>query len=303
MKRVTAGMVAILLVVTMVSAANHYVRPGATGNGSDWNDALGALPDRLTRGDTYYLADGKYGNYEFNDKESGTLFIYLKKAVASDHGTGTGWKAEYGDGVAEFTSGIRIKNGYYDFDGQTGGGPGSWDKGFGLKFHNTNAGAVNMNGFAGKDANGNAIIHNIKSLRFRHFDCTTTTGPVGDGSYYGGTCFSMTQAAGEDWQWQYGYLHDIRGLMWQLNYQVDGFTIEYCYAARNIAYDYKPGASAHIEAYKGNASLNGIFRYSIFEDIRGTGFLVIFNNNYQIHGNVFRWTAGFDGSVGNGVIT
>jgi hypothetical protein len=126
---------------------------------------------------------------------------------------------------------------------------------------------------------------------------------VGDGSYYGGTCFSMTQAAGEDWQWQYGYLHDIRGLMWQLNYKCDGFTIEYCYAARNIAYDYQPGKNAHIEAYKGNASLNGIFRYSIFEDIRGTGFLVIFNNNYQIHGNVFRWTAGFDGSVGNGVIT
>ena len=80
MKKIMAG-VLLVLTFSILPATNHYIRPGATGTGSDWANALGALPSRLTRGDTYYLADGKYGNYEFNDKESGTLFIYIKKAL------------------------------------------------------------------------------------------------------------------------------------------------------------------------------------------------------------------------------
>ena len=40
-----------------MEAANHYVRPGAAGNGSgnDWTNAYTALPgSTLARGDTYF---------------------------------------------------------------------------------------------------------------------------------------------------------------------------------------------------------------------------------------------------------
>src|SRR6478672_8702003 len=75
--------------------ATHYVRQGAsgTGTGDDWTNAYPNLPGTLTRGDTYYVADGSYGNPVFDDPESGTLVITIKKATITDHGTDTGWQA------------------------------------------------------------------------------------------------------------------------------------------------------------------------------------------------------------------
>jgi hypothetical protein len=44
--------------------------------------------------------------------------ITIKKAIASDHGTDTGWQAVYGTTQAVFNSVIRFTTGYYVFDGQ-----------------------------------------------------------------------------------------------------------------------------------------------------------------------------------------
>ena len=43
--------------------ANRYVREAAAGanDGTDWTNAYTTLPASLTRGDTYYVADGAYG--------------------------------------------------------------------------------------------------------------------------------------------------------------------------------------------------------------------------------------------------
>jgi parallel beta-helix repeat protein len=59
----------------------RYVRAGAIGNGtgSDWTNAITQLPATLTRGYTYYIADGSYGSYTFDDAVSGTQVITLKK--------------------------------------------------------------------------------------------------------------------------------------------------------------------------------------------------------------------------------
>jgi hypothetical protein len=56
----------------------------------------------LTRGDTYYIADGSYVTYIFDDVASGSLVITIKKATVADHGTETGWLDTYGDGQAVF---------------------------------------------------------------------------------------------------------------------------------------------------------------------------------------------------------
>lgn len=104
--------------ISHAEAANRYVRQGASGNGSgsDWTNAYTALPGSLTRGDTYYIADGSYGGYTFDDAASGTTPITIKKCTASDHGTETGYSAGYCDGQAVF-SGLTFKRPYYVFDG------------------------------------------------------------------------------------------------------------------------------------------------------------------------------------------
>lgn len=113
-----------------VFAANHYILQGGTGNGTTWSNALNDLPDTLVRGDTYYIADGTYSKHIFNDAESGTTYITIKKATASDHGTGTGWQSSYGDGQAVFMGLMNFTKGYYIWDGMTGSGSNYSSYGF-----------------------------------------------------------------------------------------------------------------------------------------------------------------------------
>lgn len=107
-------------------SANVHVRDGGTGDGSAWDNALDDLPANLTRGNTYYLGDGVYADHTFDEPLSGTTLIIIKKAVASDHGTETGWLSTYGDGEAIFegrcwTFGASGGTyGYITIDGQHG---------------------------------------------------------------------------------------------------------------------------------------------------------------------------------------
>jgi hypothetical protein len=97
----------------------HYIRDGASGDGSDWANALDALPATLQRGHTYYIADGTYAEYTFDDAISSTSVITVKKATASDHGTSTGWSSGYGDGQAVFNGRLIFNTDYITVDGVT----------------------------------------------------------------------------------------------------------------------------------------------------------------------------------------
>lgn len=105
------------------SAATYYVRAGASGanTGADWSNAYTALPSSLVRGAVYYVADGSYGGYTFDDAASGTTMITVKKAIQADHGTDTGWLSSYGSGQAVFGPlAINASNGgYIEINGQT----------------------------------------------------------------------------------------------------------------------------------------------------------------------------------------
>ena len=94
--------ICVLIFSSTAFAANHYVLEGGSGDGSAWNNAFPTLPATLIRGDTYYIGDGNYVGYVFDDADSGTDVITIKKATAADHGTETGWNAAYGDGQALF---------------------------------------------------------------------------------------------------------------------------------------------------------------------------------------------------------
>ena len=80
-------LVALFLALSalVADAASKYVREAAAGagTGADWTDAYTALPATLTRGDTYYIADGAYAAYTFDDAISGTTLITIKKATVT----------------------------------------------------------------------------------------------------------------------------------------------------------------------------------------------------------------------------
>ena len=91
---------------------------GSSANsGLDWNNAWRQLPSSLTRGYTYYFADGTYNSYTFDDAPSAT-YITVKKATGADHGTDTGWQSSYGDGVASFSNCAFSNTSYIILDGQ-----------------------------------------------------------------------------------------------------------------------------------------------------------------------------------------
>jgi len=107
---------------SFVAGQTHYIRSG-TGLtekcGDDWNTACDDLPADLIRGYTYYVADGHYNLYSFNDPEDGEKWITIKKAISTDHGTSTGWQESYGDNNAIFDGTLTFRKGYYSIDGQT----------------------------------------------------------------------------------------------------------------------------------------------------------------------------------------
>ena len=114
------------------SPSTFYVRAGASGvgTGTDWNNAYPSLPAALQRGATYYIADGTYSSYTFDDAASSSTLITIKKATAADHGTDTGWASSYGDGYwtenttpvngggVSFGS-LQFTTGYWTLDGNT----------------------------------------------------------------------------------------------------------------------------------------------------------------------------------------
>ena len=108
----------------------HHVNAGATCgttcDGSNWNKAWKdlAAAGNLERGHTYYIADGTYPGYTFDDPAIGTQWITIKKAIPSDHGTNDGWPTDnsFGDGQAVFgpmTHNVEGGGGYIKFDGRS----------------------------------------------------------------------------------------------------------------------------------------------------------------------------------------
>jgi hypothetical protein len=125
----------LLASVGMAAAATHYVRAGASGanNGTDWNNAFTSLPATLNRGDTYYVAAGFYGtDYAFDDNNSGTTPVTMKKATVADHGTDTGWNNAYANGWAEWSGEWSFPRDYYFITGNGRDGT-TWTNDYGFK--------------------------------------------------------------------------------------------------------------------------------------------------------------------------
>lgn len=272
----------LLLLALSLSAANHYVRAGAAGsaNGDDWTNAYTALPAALTRGDTYYVADGTYSNYTFDDAASGTTVITIKKATVADHGTETGWVSTYGDGQAGFGP-LVFSTPYWTLDGATRTGMKS-----GHGFVITTSAAVNPSQKGIVFSNGTSGNVTIRYVEIAGH------GPDGDG---GGNDLIYTLGA-SDVTIQYCHLHDS-GRVHILTRIGSNWLVEHTAFVRN-----EGTPTEHSEAWSIGTLSDVVVRFCLFEDIESTGILATLDNNpgpdnWEIYGNVFNGSNTGDGIV------
>ena len=269
--------------------AAYYVRAGANGanNGSDWTNAYTSLPDSLQRGATYYVADGSYGSYTFNDSNSGSTYINIKKATTPDHGTATGWSTAYGDGQAVWSR-WTFTTSYWIVDGQTGGGPGSWESGYGFRVKTSGAGAKAVR----FDNNPGHITVSHADLENSGVDVAGSSDTV-----YTVGCDYVTI--------RYCWVHNTN----RTNFLINGsqnFTIEYCLVSDRHNTDGTHGE--HLSANYNGTAANHIYRYNIWRDAGGanTGVIVIkdsVQSGFKIYGNIF-YNTNYDKYIStNGIIT
>src|SRR4030067_934404 len=287
----------LLNIVSAEAASSYYVRSDAGGgnNGSDWNNAYTALPATLVRGAIYYVADGNYSGRAFNTPSSGSLLITIKKATALDHGTNSGWSSTYGDGQAIFNGQLAFNSSYWLVDGVTGGGPGSWDTGFGIKVIETgNTNAIIKIGTTATESKHQDIT--IRHIEMQGKGSVATGGgsASNDGvGLYGGSSFTLS----------YAWMHGI-GRCPVFGYSRGVTVLEYIYVSSYYGSD-----AVHSEiASLGQGSVADFtWRYSLFTDVQSTGG-IMWNNasnhnaHLYIYGNIFYRPLGATWNNANGVI-
>ena len=280
----SASVTATFTLIPVTGGTTVYIRSGATGNGTDWTNALPALPSTLTRGYTYYIADGTYGSYTFDDAVSGTQLITVKKATATDHGTNTGWVSTYGDGRAELGA-LTFSTDYYVVDGQKGSGSANLadrDYGFYIKSGGT---------IISSDGSANYITIKRMEIEGTGRDAGTaadTTWPSNKGFYLSGTH--------TNWIVSNIYLHDTGNMSFQWA-SLSNSVVENSYIARN-----ESSSAAHAEGVYGFGSNNTI-RNNVWEDIEGTGVIMISGSGWKVYNNVMFWTPTYaGGGTGNGAV-
>jgi len=113
-----------MLCATQAWAATHFVRAGASGNGSSWSSAWGNLNSiawsSLSPGDVVCIAGGSYsGSLTTGASGASGSPIVVKRAVASDASCGSttaGWNSAF-DAQVVMTGTITLQSNYVTIDG------------------------------------------------------------------------------------------------------------------------------------------------------------------------------------------
>ncbi|MBR9677354.1 PGF-pre-PGF domain-containing protein [Candidatus Woesearchaeota archaeon] len=289
----------------------HYVMDGASGDGSDWNNAYGSLPATLQRGHTYYIADGNYSSYTFDAVEQGSEYITIKKAIETDHGTSDGWLSTYGDGVADWTR-WTITTSYWEFDGQVGQWadsmygvpalPNYVPYGFRILLNTASTGA--------KVIRIGAFGNTVNNINLRHLEMGFSNAPGVSSAWADSQ--DIVYAAASNLICSYCWIHDAGRVNWFPLAALDDVVVEYSVLERNGQAVAAGFGSQHSELYSADGGSNHVFRYNIIRDWRSTGGLILHDDNgnpphftnWQAYGNVFTTTGYFLGSTGdsNGVL-
>jgi len=284
-----------LFIAGALDGATLCVGSSATGNGSgsDWNNLLGwsATP---SRGDTWYLAGGSFSGKTFNTPVSGSTLITIKKATVADHGTSTGWNNTIASAETVFGSEIQFDSSYWVFDGQTGGGPGSWASGFGFQI----ACADDSLAIIRMGYNGPA-----NNVTVRHVDLAGKGSASSQGGYYSNDgvalygCSNITIS--------YAWVHGAGRCPFFIDCANTIF--EYFYVQSYYGTSSVHSEVASIYDFAGLVMGDTTFRNSLFTHIVSTGGLIFDNSSnpsshLYVYGNVFYKPPGDSWDQANGLI-
>jgi hypothetical protein len=272
------------LLALPAGATNHYVRQGASGNGSDWTNACGDFTGScavgsLVRGDTYYVAAGTYAARTWNTPASGTLVITIKKAIVADHGTSTGWSDAYA-AQATFTQRNDIETGYWTFDGQVGDYTTAGLASYGFKDQYSVGNSANCGGSNG-GVTGAGFLVCGSSVTIRYFDCS---GYTGTGDYdYPNQAKCIEAYGGNNWTISHVAMHGCESC---LQGGGIGWTVEYSYIYNSRAIGF-----FHNNVFYCSATNGGTFRYNKVWDYNAEGFFITGydgpDSNIAVYGNTF----------------
>jgi hypothetical protein len=277
------------------SAAIVCVGPAASGSGSgaDWNN-LKAWSASPVRGDTWYLVNGAYSGKSLGVAASGSTLITIKKATVADHGgIETGWINTLGDGQAAFSGPINVTTSYWVFDGQTGGGPGSWTSGFGFKI------TVTADADALIEVGRNTTADNVT---VKHIEMIGKGSVSIDGGGDSNDAIAAWRAA--NLTVSYCYTHGIGRCPFFMT--PNGFIGEYNYIGSHFS-----SAAVHSEVASLWAFVTSIgdctFRYNVFAHSDGTGGIMWDNSSnpsahLYFYGNVVYKPAGDTWLASNGFL-
>ena len=276
------------------SAANIYVRPGATGanNGADWTNAYTALPSTLVRGNTYYIAAGSYAGRTFSTAASGTSAITIKKATVADHGTSTGWSDAYGTGQAAFTGGLSFSTPYWVLDGQTGGGQANnWKGNFGIKVTEKGDSKAILNFTSGGS-----------NVTVRHVDLVGKGSVSSAGGSYSNDAVAIYGASNVT----LSYFHMVGIGRCPFFISPKNLVVEHGWVEKYYGSSAVHSEVASIWGFSGSVG-DVTFRHNLFTDIQSTGGLMWDNSSNKaakllVYGNVFYKPAGASWGKANGVV-
>jgi hypothetical protein len=275
--------VLILCLASIGQAACHVVTPAGSGtnSGADWSNAFAGLPATLTRGDSYYLADGSYSPYTFNTAESGSTLVTILKAVSADHCTNTGFVlGTMGSATATFTTGtggfaLSISRDFLIVEGQTGTGKAA--HGIHLVSSSTTDGA----GAIGVTARG-------ANLTFNHIEAENAPALNSNGSrvYY------SVSTINNNVTFQNDYFHGGRVWIGFVAGGTSGHLIDHCYFANAGSGDPALHSAGLTLAQVSTVTV----RYSVFENMLGGSNTTYIEpqfatSNVSIYGNVFNATS------------
>jgi hypothetical protein len=269
---------------TYVEGEGNCVRPvgdcATSGDGTSWGCASSAggagafagLPVTLNRGETYYVADGVYEGYTFDDPEDGSLYVTVKKATSFEHGPNDEWQGGFGDGVASWGA-LHFATSYHVFDGVTGGGGAMFTSGHGFILEIADA----ASGFI---TTSDVLSHvAVRHTEFVHGGDTQVV-PSGDVFKNVGTI--------TDFEFSYNYVHHISGLALFMR-GGERWLIEHNYV------DDVCGCSLHdVDWHCEHLVVHGAddltVRYNMMLGGRSTGILVnndLESRGWRVYGNIF----------------
>lgn len=296
-RRALLALVALLLAAGAAAHAQsgcHVVtREGSgTRSGADWNNACAGFsgacaPERMTRGDRYYVAAGEdYPPATFNTPEKGGARIAILRATHGEHCTAMGWRSGF-DGEVRWTAPVNFATGYWIFDGITGEGPGTVPYGFRFVSDQARTPFLRVE---------RQVPRQPREIAVRHVEvdgvhcCNLPSAAAGVAAfYYPGDCKAGIVSGGI--ALEYDYFHDTKRDA-VLVYGVEGLLLDHVYLARN-----RSTAEYHGQGIALTGAHGVTIRNSVFEDMAGTAAITFIDfcpsSEVRVYGNRFfyseRW--------------